>query len=428
MIDGPTMIDLITRKKAGGEMTLGELSWMCRAFTRGDIPDIQVAAWLMAVCWQGMTGRETGWLTEALISSGGTLEWSGDRPVVDKHSTGGVGDKTSIVLVPLVAAAGLTFVKMSGRGLGITGGTLDKLASIPGFRTELSLEEMRQQVGRIGCALVGQNPELVPADAAIYALRDITGTTDSLPLIASSVMSKKLAAGAHAIVLDVKYGAGAFMPDRAEAELLATAMVEIGAGAGRRVGAVLSPMDEPLGRAVGNALEVREAIETVRGRGPPDVRDLVLRLGAQLLVLAEVSPSVEDAGQELEWLLDSGAAAERLESLIDAQGGDARVVRDPSLLPAAASVIAVECEQDGWVERIDARGIAAAALMVRAGRARKGDAIDLAAGIRLTMKRGDRVQRGETVAEVHAGSWSEAAAAAARVRKAFEVRRVKSEE
>jgi pyrimidine-nucleoside phosphorylase len=420
-MSAPRMIDLITRKKRGEEMTAAELAWMASEFTRGTIPDYQMAAWLMAVCWRGMTERETLWLTEALVASGRTLEWRDDKPVVDKHSTGGVGDKTSIVLVPLLASAGHIFVKMSGRGLGHTGGTIDKLESIPGYRVALSVEELRRQVERIGCALIAQTPDLVPADAALYALRDVTGTVDCMPLIASSVMSKKLAAGAHAIVLDVKYGAAAFMPTLEEAEALAAAMVRIGEGARRRVRALVTPMDEPLGRAVGNALEVREAIDTVTGSGPDDLRALVIELGAHLMVLSGSARHLEDARAALGILLDSGVAADHLEKLIAAQGGDPRVVTDPSRLPAASEIRIVAGEASGWVERVDARVIADAALTLRAGRLRKGDAIDPAAGVRLLARRGDEVRPGQPLAEIHAASTEMARQAELIVRRAFRI-------
>ncbi|HEX7243358.1 MAG TPA: thymidine phosphorylase, partial [Longimicrobiaceae bacterium] len=280
------IVPLIAAKRRGGEHTAEELALLCREFAAGRIPDYQMSAWLMAVVWQGMTDGETLAMTRAMVETGAVLDWSGlDRPTVDKHSTGGVGDKTSIVLVPLMAAAGAAFVKMSGRGLGHTGGTLDKLEAIPGFRVNLPLDEMRAQVARIGCALVGQSPELVPADGVLYALRDVTGTVESVPLIAGSIMSKKLAGGARTVVLDVKWGVGAFMPTVEEARVLARALVRIGEGAGRRTRAVLSPMEEPLGEAVGNALEVREAVDTLRGGGPDDLWALTLELGSHLLTL-----------------------------------------------------------------------------------------------------------------------------------------------
>jgi pyrimidine-nucleoside phosphorylase len=421
MAGDPSMVGLIERKKHGGELSREEIHWICRNHLAGSVPDYQVSAWLMAVCWRGMSPAETLALTEALVASGTTLTWPDDRPVVDKHSTGGVGDKTSIVLVPLLAAAGVTFVKMSGRGLGHTGGTLDKLESIPGFEVELDLDRLRAQVLSIGCALVGQSPALVPADGALYALRDVTGTVDSVPLIAGSVMSKKLAAGAPAIVLDVKYGSGAFMATNEDARQLAGAMVRIGVDSGRAVRAVLSPMDEPLGAAVGNALEVREAIDVLMGGGPSDLRALTLELGAQLMVLSRCTPDLEDARRGLRTLLDAGVGADKFEQLIAAQGGDPRVVASPSRLPTAARVVHVVAQDSGWIGRIDARSVAAAALHLGAGRRAKGDAIDHRTGVRLRLRRGDRVEAGEPIAELHVADGRGEAAAVQAVTSAIRI-------
>ncbi|HEV2150640.1 MAG TPA: thymidine phosphorylase, partial [Longimicrobiaceae bacterium] len=355
-----SVVALIDRKKRGGELTPEEIGFLLEGFVAKRIPDYQVSAWLMAVVWRGMTEAETLALTRAMVESGAALDWSGlDRPTVDKHSTGGVGDKTSLVLVPLMAAAGAAFVKMSGRGLGHTGGTLDKLEAIPGFRVSLGLEEMRAQVERIGCALVGQSPELVPADRDLYALRDVTGTVESVPLIAGSIMSKKLAGGARTLVLDVKWGAGAFMTTLEAARELADALVRIGEGAGRRTRAVLSPMEEPLGRAVGNALEVREAIDTLRGGGPPDLWELTVELGMHLLVLAGLAASESEAHARMAELRASGRAAEAFADLVEAQGGDPRVVDDPDgVLPRAPVVreVALDAEDGRWVAALDARG------------------------------------------------------------------------
>ena len=419
---GASMVALIERKKRGGALDADELRWICEGFLGGDIPDYQVAAWLMAVCWRGMSGPETLALTRAMVATGGTLDWSHlSRPAVDKHSTGGVGDKTSLVLVPLMAAAGTAFVKMSGRGLGHTGGTLDKLESIPGFRVDLSLEALRAQVERIGCALVGQSPDLVPADGALYALRDVSGTVDSLPLIASSIMSKKLAAGAPVIVLDVKFGSGAFMKSVEEARALARAMVEIGEGAGRRVRAVLSPMAQPLGRTVGNALEIREVVETLHGRGPEDLWQLVLELGTHLLLLTELADDPASARARLVELRDSGAAAAKLEALIAAQGGDARIVREPERLPQAAIVVSAAAREGGWVSSLDARTVGDAALELGAGRRTKTDVLDLAVGIRLLAKRGEPVEAGAPLAEIHASREEDAARARSRLLDAYEI-------
>jgi pyrimidine-nucleoside phosphorylase len=413
---------LIERKKRGGAMEGDELAALCEGFLSGDVPDYQMAAWLMAVCCRGMTDAETLALTRAMVASGTTLAWSGlDRPAVDKHSTGGVGDKTSLVLVPLMAAAGAAFVKMSGRGLGHTGGTLDKLEAIPGFVCELGLDEMRAQVARIGCALVGQSRALVPADGAIYTLRDLTATVDSVPLIASSIMSKKLAAGAGTLVLDVKWGSGAFMRTREEARTLAAALVAIGAGAGRRTRAVLSPMRQPLGRAVGNALEVREALATLRGEGPEDLWALTLELGAHLMLLAGLAPDPGGARRTLTALRDSGAGTAKLAALVEAQHGDARVVEAPDRLPAAPVVRVVEMggEAAGWVAEADARTLAEAALLLGAGRRARGDRVGPAVGVVARARIGDRAVPGALLAEVHARDEGAAEAAVRRVREAF---------
>ena len=405
------MLPLIEAKKRAEAHSAEELAWLCRSFVAHEVPDYQVAAWLMAVRWQGMTESETLALTQALVASGEVLEWPRDLRVVDKHSTGGVGDKTSIALVPLLAAAGLTFVKMSGRGLGHTGGTIDKLEAIPGFQTDLEPDRLKRQVEEIGCALVAQSPTLVPADGLLYALRDVTSTVDSLPLIASSVMSKKLASGAASIILDVKYGSGAFMSTEGEAEELARAMIAIGRGAGRRVSALLSPMSEPLGMTVGNSLEVQEAIEVLHGGGPDDLRELTLELGSRLYAMAHGHPHIAAASQTLQSLIDSGAAADKLEQLIAAQGGDASVVGNPAALAQAPVVRTVAAEQGGWVTGVDARGVADAALLLGAGRVRKGDAIDTRTGVRLLARTGAAVERGTPLAEIYAAAEGAAAEA-----------------
>lgn len=376
----------------------------------------------MAVCLKGMTHEETLALTLAMAESGETLDWSHlAKPAVDKHSTGGVGDKTSLVLAPLVAAAGLPFVKMSGRGLGHTGGTIDKLESIAGFRVELGPGEMRAQIERIGCAVVSQGARLVPADRLLYALRDVTGTVDCPPLIASSIMSKKLAAGAPVLVLDVKWGRGAFMRTIEEARELARSLVAIGEGGGRRVCAVLSPMDEPLGRAVGNALEVREAIETLGGGGPEDLRELVLVLGAEALRLAEEETEPAAARVRLERLLDDGSALERFRLLVAAQGGDPALVDDPDGLPSSRRVTLLESESAGWLEPVDAFEVAEAALLLGVGRRTKEDAIDPAVGVRLLVKGGAQVERGTPLAELHAADEAREAQARARLKSAFRI-------
>ena len=414
------VVPLIERKKNGGELSAGEIRSLLAGYLDKSVPDYQMASWLMAVCWRGMTDGETLEMTRAMVDSGASLSWGDlDRPTVDKHSTGGVGDKTSIVLVPLMAEAGAAFVKMSGRGLGHTGGTLDKLEAIAGFRTELGLEEMSVQVRRIGCALVGQSPALVPADGALYALRDVTATVDSVPLIASSIMSKKLAGGAGTIVLDVKWGSGAFMTTPEAARELARALVRIGEGAGRRTRAVLSSMREPLGRAVGNALEVREALDTLNGGGPADLWALTVELGTHLMLLSGLASSAAEAESRLNALRASGAASRRMEMLLEAQGGDPRVVARPELLPQAPVVTTLAASAEGWVSEADARGIADAALGLGAGRRKKGDPVDPAVGIIVRARVGDRLAPGDPLAEVHARSEGDAAAAEARLREAF---------
>jgi pyrimidine-nucleoside phosphorylase len=416
------VVPLIERKKRGEELSEEELRALLEGYVAGDVPDYQLAAWLMAVCWRGMGEAETLAMTRAMVASGEVLDWEGiGRPTVDKHSTGGVGDKTSIVLVPLMAAAGAAFVKMSGRGLGHTGGTLDKLEAIPGFRVEIDPERMRRQVERIGAALVGQSPALVPADGKLYALRDVTGTVDSVPLIAGSIMSKKLAGGARSIVLDVKWGAGAFMTTLEEARELARTLVRIGEGAGRATRAVLSSMREPLGRAVGNALEVREAIETLHGRGPADLWALTLELGTHQLLMAGLAADRDAARALLTRLRDEGEGARKLAELIEAQDGDPRVVDDPSILPSAPVLVTVAMAHEGprWVAEADARAVGDAALALGAGRRSKGDPIDPAVGIVMRARIGDRLEPGAPLADIHARDEAGARQAEAALRAAF---------
>ncbi|MDB5076040.1 MAG: pyrimidine-nucleoside phosphorylase, partial [Chloroflexi bacterium] len=350
------MYALIRKKRDGGELSGEEIRQFIGDYVAGQIPDYQMAALLMAIYFRGLNPRETSDLTLAMVASGDTVDLSALPGVtVDKHSTGGVGDKTTLVLGPLVAAAGLTVAKMSGRGLGHTGGTLDKLEAIPGFRTDLSPDEMVRQVQRTGLAVVAQTGKLVPADGLLYALRDVTATVDSLPLIASSIMSKKLAAGAQAIVLDVKTGSGAFMSAPDDAFALARAMVEIGAAAGRAVEAVVTSMDQPLGLTVGNALEVEEAVETLRGKGPADLRELCLVIGSRLLLLARNSSDMNGARDDLVGLLDSGAALEKFRQFVVAQGGDGRVADSPrSVLPQSSLSSDVTVPTSGYIESNDA--------------------------------------------------------------------------
>ncbi|MDR7400643.1 MAG: pyrimidine-nucleoside phosphorylase [Armatimonadota bacterium] len=414
--------ELIQKKRDGGELTPQEIADLLSGYLSGQIPDYQMSAFLMAVYFRGMTARETAEFALAMVRSGRTVDLSAIPGVkVDKHSTGGVGDKTSLVLIPLVAAAGAPVAKLSGRGLGHTGGTIDKLESIPGFRTEMDLREFVAQVIRIGCAIVATTADLVPADKKLYALRDVTATVDSIPLIASSIMSKKIAGGADAIVLDVKTGSGAFMKTLDGARQLARVMVDIGAQVGRRTVAVISDMDQPLGRAVGNALEVEEALQTLRGDGPSDLRDLCLTLGAHMVVLAGRASAPPQAREMLQRALDSGQALERFARMVSAQGGDPRVVDDPSLLPRAPVVVPVPAPAGGVVEAVDAQAIGLAAMALGAGRATTTDVIDPAVGIVLERKVGQTVGRGDPLARVHARDRAHAEEAVTRVQRAYRI-------
>ncbi len=412
--------EIIKAKRDGQELDGDAIRRFVQGFTRGEIPDYQAAAWLMAVYFRGMTDRETTDLTLAMVDSGATLDLTGiGGPVVDKHSTGGVGDKTTLVLGPLVAACGLKLLKLSGRGLGHTGGTLDKLEAIPGFRTALDREALVAVVNRAGMAVAGQTADLVPADGKLYALRDVTATVDSVPLIASSIMSKKLAAGAPSIVLDVKTGSGAFVPDLEGARNLARAMVAIGRRAGRRVEAVISDMDQPLGLAAGNALEVAEAIACLAGQGPEDLQELCLTLGSRLMVLAGAAPTHTEARGRLEEAVRSGRALQAFRTFVEAQGGDPRAVDDPARLPRAPIRLAVPAPAGGTVHRLDALAVGQACVVLGAGRRKKGDPVDLAVGVVLHKKVGDPVRPGEPLATVHASHHERAEQAAARVAGAY---------
>lgn len=396
---------LIAKKRDGGELSRAEIEQLVLGYVRGEVPDYQVAAWLMACYLQGLSDTETLALTETMAASGERLDLSSiDAPTVDKHSTGGVGDKTSLVLVPLLAAGGAAIAKMSGRGLGFTGGTVDKLESIPGYRTELTAEAMLAQVRRIGCCLAGQSASLAPADKLLYALRDATATVESIPLIAASIMSKKLAGGAQHILLDVKVGAGAFMTTRERAEALAQTLVRIGEGAGRRTQALLTDMSQPLGYTVGNALEVREALETLRPDLPshPRFEALVLTLAGHAFALCGLEPDAARGQARAQQLLRSGAALEKFRQMVEAQGGDPRVVDDLSLLPRAPVVGEWRAPASGYVAEIAPRTVALAALQLGAGRQKKEDAIDPAVGVEVLKSVGDPVQAGEPVFRVHA--------------------------
>ena len=388
-------------------------------YASGEIPDYQMAAWCMAVFFRGLTGRETYALTEAFIQSGETLDMGAalGRRVVDKHSTGGVGDKTSIAVGPIVAACGVPFGKMSGRGLGHTGGTLDKLESIPGFRVELSTDEFIAQVRDIGLAIVGTSADLVPADKSLYGLRDVTATVDIVPLIASSIMSKKIAAGAHAIVLDVKVGDGAFMKTHDDARILAEQMVDLGQRAGRKVVCLLTDMDQPLGHAVGNALEIREAIDTITGAGPADFTELVLDACARLLALSDLEIDLDEGMRRAKAAMSDGSALDAYERWIRAQGGDP----DPSRLAVAPIVRDVRAPRSGAVTRLGALAIGIAALELGAGRRTKEDSIDHSVGVVCRAKRGDAVAEGDVLAEIHARDDVSAERAAEAVLAAYEL-------
>lgn len=395
--------DIITTKRDGRTLKRQEIEAFIAEVVRGSIPDYQIAAWLMAVYIQGMTRQETIDLTLAMAHSGRMLDLHSAVPfAVDKHSTGGVGDKTSLVIVPLVAAAGVPVAKLTGRGLGFTGGTIDKLESIPGFRAYLSEREFLDQVARIGAAISGQTSDLAPADGVLYELRNATATVESLPLIASSIMSKKLAAGADAIILDVKVGSGAFAQTEERARELATMMVDIGTEAGRKVAALLSAMDQPLGRAVGNALEVCEAIETLQGSGPDDFRQHCLSVAGEMLLLGGKAKNREEAQRLAEEILDSGKALVKFRELIEAQGGNQRIIEEPSIMTQAKFVKEVPAPRSGYIASLDARQVGLAAVELGAGRRVKGTRIDPAVGFTFAHKVGDYVLQGEPLFTIHA--------------------------
>ena len=411
--------ELIQRKRDGGELTSEEMHELMLAYARDEVPDYQLAAFCMAVYFRGLTTSETFAMTDAMVRTGETIDLRGalGRKVVDKHSTGGVGDKTSIAVGPLVAACGVPFGKMSGRGLGHTGGTLDKLESIPGFRVELGTDEFIEQIREVGIAIIGSSAALVPADKRLYALRDVTATVDSIPLIAASIMSKKIAAGAEALVLDVKVGDGAFMKAPQEAQALAEAMIELGRRAGLDVAALVTDMDQPLGHAVGNALEIREAIATLRGEGPSDFAELVLAASARLLAMSDLHLGEDEAPARAQQALGDGSASAAYERWIRAQGGDP----DESALPEAPVITSVEAPREGHVAALGATQIGTAALHLGAGRRTKEDPIDYAVGIVLHKKRGDAVAKGDQLAEIHARSAEAAEAAQAEVLAAYEL-------
>lgn len=397
------MVDLIAKKRDGKELTTEEINFFIEGYTKGDIPDYQVSAMNMAIYFQDMTDRERADLTMAMVNSGETIDLSAIEGIkVDKHSTGGVGDTTTLVLAPLVAALDIPVAKMSGRGLGHTGGTIDKLESIEGFHVEISKDEFVRLVNQYKIAVIGQTGNLTPADKKLYALRDVTATVNSIPLIASSIMSKKIAAGSDAIVLDVKTGAGAFMKTVEDAKELAHAMVRIGNNVGRKTMAVISDMSQPLGVAIGNSLEVQEAILTLRGEGPKDLEELCLALGRQMVYLAKKADSLEDAEAKLREVIKNGKALDKFKEFIANQGGDPSVVDHPDRLPKAQYVIELPAQADGVVTELVADEIGTAAMLLGAGRATKESEIDLAVGLMLNKKVGDAVKKGESLVTIHA--------------------------
>ncbi len=398
-------VDIIIKKRDGKVLTEQEINYFIENYTNDEIPDYQASAWAMAVLLNGMTAEETTYLTLAMANSGERLDLSGVVDIaVDKHSSGGVGDKTSIAVVPMVRACGLPVGKMSGRGLGFSGGTLDKLEAIPGFRTDLTKDEFLSQLGSLGMVLTGQSMDLAPADGKLYALRDVTGTVQSIPLIASSIMSKKIAAGAQAIVLDVKVGNGAFMENLGQARELANLMVSIGELSGRDVAALLSDMNQPLGVAVGNALEVKEAIQTLKGEGPKDFTEHCLEIASQMLVLGKRAETKSQARKMAEDSISSGSGFEYLKKLVQAQEGDVRVIDHPELLPEAPVKTVIEAQESGYISEVHARTVGETAVVLGAGRMKKGDSVDPAVGISVMVKVGDAVEIGQPLFVIHARS------------------------
>ena len=405
-------VDIIIKKRDKGELTQEELDFFVQGFVKGDIPDYQVSAWAMAVLLNGMTPQETTDLTMAMVQSGHVLDLSGVVDIaVDKHSSGGVGDKTSLTVLPTVAACGLPVGKMSGRGLGFSGGTLDKLESIPGYRVDLNTDEFKKQLKDKGIVLTGQSMDLAPADGKLYSLRDVTGTVPSIPLIASSIMCKKIAGGAQAIVLDVKVGKGAFMETLDMARELAGLMTQIGDLAGRKTVCLLSDMNQPLGHAVGNALEVKEAIDALKGGGPADFREHCLHVSAHMLVVGKRAKDLEDGRRMAEKAIADGSAFEKFRVLVQAQGGDVSYVDHPEKLPQARLIETVAAPQSGWLSQVDARSVGEASVALGAGRARKSDPVDHAVGFIILHKVGDRVEQGAPLFVVHADDEAKAAAA-----------------
>ncbi len=418
------MVDLILKKRAGSAHTEDEISFIIGGTMNDSIPDYQLSAWLMAVCLKGMNIDETAYMTNALLHSGQVLDLSSIGPIVgDKHSTGGVGDKTTLVLIPLLSAAGLPMAKLSGRALGHTGGTIDKLEAIPGFRTELSTQEFVAQIKKIGLAICGQTADLAPADGRLYALRDVTGTVESVPLIASSILSKKFAAGTNLIILDVKCGSGAFMKSESEAKALAQTMEEVGKRLKRPVTALVTNMDQPLGNAIGNTLEIIESIETLQGKGPKDLLELCLTFGSLALVKADICKTDKEAHSKLLDVIKNGQALKSLSQMIEAQGGNCEVINDFSLMPTAKQQTdyydsTISGEQ--WLKTLDAKTVAEACKIMGAGRTRKGESINLAVGIKLKAKVGDKVSSQKPLATIYYDTTEQFAAASQILEKAFQ--------
>lgn len=416
-----TPAQTVRRKRDGIELPDDEIRAFFDGYARGTVEEYQMSAFLMAVYYRGLSAAELAVLVDVMIESGATADLGAvPGTKVDKHSTGGVGDKVSIVLAPLVASLGVPVPMMSGRGLGHTGGTVDKLESIPGFRTDLSLREFSDQMQRIGCALIAQTGEIAPLDRRLYALRDVTATVESIPLIASSIMSKKIAEGIDALVLDVKVGSGAFLPERDRAEELARTMIGIGRRRGRSVVALLTAMDRPLGHAIGNALEVEECVHALHGEGPADLRELTLALAAEMLVLGNAAPDTTAAREAARAALDDGRALDKMREIIAAQGGNPSVLDDPAILPQAEARRVVHATETGTVTRMDVRAIGEAAVELGAGRRALGDAIDPAVGFHITVKPGDRVERDQPIGTVYARTADAAEQAAARILDAIE--------
>lgn len=422
------MYDLIMKKRNGGVLSKDEIYFMIEEYTRGNIPDYQMSAMMMAIYFVGMNEEETLHLTMAMAQSGDMLNLSGiDGVKVDKHSTGGVGDKTSLALTPMVSACGVKIAKMSGRGLGHTGGTIDKLESFPGFSTDISTQKFISNVNEIGIAIMGQTKELAPADKMLYALRDVTATVDNMSLIASSIMSKKLAAGADAIVLDVKTGSGAFMKKQEDAFALAREMVSLGKNAGRNTLAVVSDMDQPLGNAIGNALEVKEAIDTLKGQGPADFTELCMTIGALMLIAGGVASTEQEARSQLEQVIKDGRALDKLAEFVKAQGGDERAVYHPELLAKAAYEEAILAPSEGYVQKIICDEAGIASLILGGGRETKESVIDLSVGIILNKKVGAKVKTGEELATLYANDYEKLKAAKERILGAYRIGQEKPE-